>query len=158
MNKQSEFVDWARYLIVVLGVAALGIAIGLWLTPAKADDGLWITSGMWSRHPNEQHYQYNQHNVGIGLAYQRGNYNLVAGEYDNSLRHHSNYLGIINQPYSLGPVRIGYLAGFVSGYTKTPAFAPAVAPVLSYEYRKVGINLIVIPSVVTAIQLKIKVW
>lgn len=133
---------------------ALALALPLY---ANADD-LWVSTGLWSRHPNEDHYKYNQHNVGIGLSYEKNNYAFVLGEYDNSLRKHSDYIGVINYPYNLGPVRFGYLAGFVSGYTERPQFMPAVAPVVSYEYRSIGVNFVIIPSVVTAVQLKFKLW
>lgn len=122
-------------------------------------DSLWLTSGMWSRHPNEDHYHYNQHNMGIGLSYEHNNYNFVLGEYDNSLRQHSDYIGIINHPWSVGQVKLGYLAGFVSGYSVHPQFMPAVAPVASYEFdNRIGVNLVVVPSVVTAIQVKVRLW
>ena len=125
---------------------------------AKAGE-LWLTTGMWSQHPNQDHYHYNQTNYGIGLAYEvNPNLTYVVGEYENSLYQNSKYFGITNETYRIGDMHVGYLAGFVSGYTKTPKFQPMVAPMASYEYRGVGINLIWIPSVVTAIQLKVKVF
>lgn len=145
------------FLAALLFSILAGLMLGAFAQSAQADDELWLTSGMWSRHPNEDHYHYNQHNVGIGLAYTTGNqYTFVMGEYDNSLRQHSEYIGIINQPYTWGHWHFGYLAGFVSGYTKTPKFYPAVAPVVTLQYKYVGINLIVVPSVVTAVQVKVK--
>lgn len=153
----KSFLKTAFWLAVIF-VAYVVILVTTGIHDAKAGD-LWITTGMWSQHPNQDHYHYNQTNYGIGIAYEV-NHNLtyVAGEYENSLYQNSKYFGITNEPYRIGGAHIGYLAGFVSGYTKTPKFQPMVAPMASYEYKGVGINLIWVPSVVTAIQLKLKVW
>jgi len=162
MKRNSWLYRLIEGLIVLLSplliLAFLTFIMVAYSYKANADDSIWITSGLWSRHPNEGYYKYNQHNVGIGIAYQTGAYTYTFGEYNNSLFKHSDYAGIITYPYSIGPVQIGYFAGAVSGYASSPKFYPAAAPMVSYEYHSFGINLIVIPSVVTALQLKIKVW
>lgn len=124
---------------------------------AKADE-LWITSGMWSRHNNEDYYHYKQNNSGIGLSYKHNDYDFVVGEYDNSIRKHSNYLGMIDTPLKCGQFRFGVFAGAVSGYTRNVKYFPVAAPVMVYEYHGIGVNFIWVPSVVASVQLKIKVW
>lgn len=119
---------------------------------------LWVTSGMWSRHNNEDHYHYRQNNTGLGLAYETPKYTFVVGEYDNSIKQHSDYFGVMHTPLKIGPVKIGYFAGLISGYTKNVKFFPMAAPMATYEYKGIGINFIWVPSVVAAVQLKIKVW
>ena len=151
---------WKQFWAIILCAVSLYMVLAaIFPRQAQAEEPtLWITSGMWSQHPNEDHYHYNQTNYGWGLAYENGNHTWVAGRYDNSLNQDSKYIGVINQPWRYRDLRFGYLAGFVSGYTKTPKFQMAVAPVVSYEYQNVGFNVIWVPSVVIAVQVKVKVF
>lgn len=153
--------DRIVFITKAVGFAVGFLIVGSFLYPHLVHaDELWVTSGMWSHHNNEDHYHYQQDNTGLGLAYKsdRFKYTFIAGEYLNSLDHHANYFGIINQPWSCGPVRIGYATGFVSGYTKTPRYEFAFAPMATYEFHGVGMNLIWVPSVVVAAQFKLRVW
>ncbi len=73
----------------------------------------------------------------------------------NSDYNRTNYLGAMYQPLNLFGVHVGLLGGFFSGYTSARLTTPLI-PMASYEYRRVGVNLFWIPSIVTALQLKVK--
>ncbi len=121
-----------------------------------AEDSLWVTSGLRSWHTNEGYWHYRQNNDGIGLSYEMPHeINIVAGTYMNSDNNRTNYLGAIYQPVDFFGVHLGVLGGFFSGYTSARLTTPLI-PMASYEYRRVGINLFWVPSIVMALQLKVK--
>jgi hypothetical protein len=73
---------------------------------------------------------------------------------------------VIWQPYALGPVRLGAaIAGF-NGYPhmRDGGWFPAVVPTLTLEYRRVGVNVGIIPSYKdrlyggVSVQLKVKLF
>jgi hypothetical protein len=136
-------------------------AIALWVAsfcrPAPAaDDSLWLTSGFWSRHNQQAHYHYRQDNVGIGLSYELPyDLNIMAGTYINSNNGRSDYIAASYLPLHILGVHVGVLGGYDSGYSFAK-FYPPVIPFASYEYSRVGINVIWVPSLVIAAQLKVK--
>lgn len=120
------------------------------------DDSLWLTTGLRSWHTNEGYWHYRQNNDGIGLSYEMPHeINIVAGTYMNSDNNRTNYLGAIYEPVDFFGAHLGVLGGFFSGYTSTRLTTPII-PMASYEYKRVGINLFWVPSIVTALQLKVK--
>ncbi|HEV7815927.1 MAG TPA: hypothetical protein VGP06_12605, partial [Janthinobacterium sp.] len=52
------------------------------------------------------------------------------------------------EPVALGPFRLGAVVGAFNGYPKMldGGWFPALVPVLSYEYKRVGVNLGIVPS------------
>lgn len=153
MLKRREAIAAVVSLIVAF-LLTLGLA-----RLASADDGeVWVTSGMWSHHMNEDAHHYNQDNYGMGLQYERGHYSLVAGRYFNSLYHESTYVGMMDEPWRVWKARVGFAAVLVSGYTRTPRYEPAIAPAASLEFGHVGVNIIWVPSIVVAVQVKLRVW
>lgn len=136
---------------------AIVVLITCFCMPASAaDDSLWVMTGFNSWHNNEGHWHNRQNNDGIGLSYEMPHdLNIVAGTYIDSNNKRSNYLGATYQPLDILGIHLGVLGGYVSGY-RFVSVIPPVIPFASYEYRRVGINLIWVPTVLTAVQLKIK--
>ena len=131
---------------------------------------LWVTTGFWSYHQANRAY-YNQDNKGLGLeAAVDDNWAVAFGRYRNSVREQSTYVQAVWTPdatqFRFGELRItgGVAFGVVNGYPdmrKGKVF-PAVLPVASVEYGRVGFNVTYIPTIVgkvdgaIAIQLKVK--
>lgn len=127
---------------------------------------LWIDSGFATWHFN-RNKNLNGGNRGLGLEYRfSGSMALAAGRFVNSDRAYSNYAGVIWQPWAIGPVRLGAaIAGF-NGYPKMKdgGWFPAAIPTATVEYRRVGVNVGIIPSYKDrlyggiSVQLKLKLF
>lgn len=110
---------------------------------------LWINPGIYSYH-FQQDQNLNGNNWGFGIEYR---FNTIAsvtiGNYRNSDNAHSSYAGIYYQPISIGPMRVGIVAGGFNGYqsTNNGGWFPAVLPVLTIEEGRLGANLFFIPTV-----------
>ncbi len=138
-------------------IAALACALAL---PAHADDSwfstieatpkseLWIDTGFATAH-FDTGKDLNGRNPGIGFEYRfNGATAATVGRFYNSDRMHSKYAGVIWQPYAIGPVRLGVVAAAFDGYPKmrNGGWFPALIPVATIEYQRVGVNIGVIPS------------
>ena len=138
----------------------LGTLLGAGCEYARADE-LWISPGAVSQH-NRGGYQ--QTNKGIGLEYRTGDYGVIAGEYDNSIHRTTHYALGMYQPWSIGPVRVGFAAGVVDGYRiRAGKPFPAIVPMMSYNYGRVGVNVTAIPPIekgtwVIAAQFKLQIF
>lgn len=127
---------------------------------------LWIDSGFATYHFNRNR-DLNGGNRGLGLEYRfTDTLSAAAGRFVNSDRAYSNYAGVIWQPYALGPLRLGAaIAGF-NGYPhmREGGWFPAVVPTVTYEYKRVGVNVGIIPSYKDrlyggiSVQLKLKLF
>jgi hypothetical protein len=77
---------------------------------------------------------------------------------------YSNYAAFLYQPLILGPGRLGVVAGVFNGYPRNNGgWFLAAAPVASFEYKRVGVNVIYIPTYKSvhgslSFQLKLKVF
>jgi len=127
---------------------------------------LWLNPGFYSYH-YQRDKGLNDSNPGFGAEYRYSTVlSATAGRFYNSDREYSNYLGIYYQPVALGPVRIGAAVGGFNGYPKMRdgGWFPAVVPVLSFDYKRVGVNLSIVPSYkdrlygAISIQLKLKAF
>ncbi len=155
-------------------IAAIFIALSL-VGPAIADDASeeraswWLTTGFVSKHhDNNSHYREN--NPGIGVEWHWSeSWRVHAGHYRNSLDRSSNYLQLAWMPLHWGSgaldLRAGASVGVVNGYppTRDGGYFPTLVPTLTLEYRRVGVNLVYIPSVwnvdgAVALQLKLKLF
>lgn len=150
MNKLQWFL-----LIIWLLVAVM---LGLLLYNSARADELWITSGFWSDHTNESAHRYNQNNTGWGVEYKTQELSYIAGEYDNSIFRNARYAGVVYEPWSVADINVGISGGLISGYSRKFAAVPVAAPSASFEFHGIGFNAIWVPSVVVAVQLKVKVW
>lgn len=119
--------------------------------PAKAQDSkteLWINVGGFSRH-FARNKGYNESNFGLGVEYRvNPDVSVMAGSYYNSIRRTTTYATANWQPYHLGDFKIGASVGIMDGYpsiARGGTFFVAV-PMVSYEGRRFGANMGVIPN------------
>lgn len=122
---------------------------------AQADTGrqLWITSGFLSYHTRHAD-RYRSANTGIGAEWHLSErWQLNAGHYTNSVNGSSNYLqaGWAPLAMQLGAntrLRLGASLGVVNGYksVRDGGYFPTLVPMLAIEHRRVGANLVYIPS------------
>lgn len=129
--------------------AAPAAAADLFATidPARRSE-LWIDSGFYTFHFDGDK-DLNDNNKGLALEYRfNGAMAATAGRFYNSDRAWSNYAGVIWQPYSVGPVRVGLALAAFDGYPKTRdgGWFPAAIPTLTYEYGRVGVNVGIMPD------------
>jgi len=144
----------ARLKFAALAMLALAASPG-----ARADDlfqwtesqplsQTWLNGGFYSYH-YQRDKGLNDSNPGLGVEYRYSTVSSVtAGRFYNSDREYSNYLGWYYQPVTVGPFRLGLVAGGFNGYPKMRdgGWFPAAIPVISYEYKRVGLNLAIVPS------------
>ncbi|MBA5604103.1 hypothetical protein H3H36_01845 [Duganella sp. FT3S] len=127
---------------------------------------VWLNPGFYSYHfQRDKHL--NDRNPGIGAEYRFSTVaSVTAGRFYNSDRLYSNYAGIYYQPFALGPVRLGAVAGGFNGYPnmRSGGWFLAAIPTLSAEYKSVGVNVAIVPSYkdrlygAISVQLKLKVF
>ncbi|MBJ7308814.1 hypothetical protein ACFOLJ_25725 [Rugamonas sp. CCM 8940] len=167
----SATLSAARFgALLLLATAACG---------ARADSGelfhtveskplseVWLNAGFYSYH-FQRDKNLNNSNPGIGVEYRFSSVaSATAGRFYNSDRAYSNYAGVYYQPFAVGPVRVGVVAGAFSGYPKMHdgGWFPAVVPMLSFEYQRVGVNVALVPSYkdrlygALSVQCKVKAW
>ena len=109
---------------------------------------LWINTGFYSYH-FDTHRNLNNNNLGLGLEYRFSPENsITAGSFNNSNRHISQYAGWYWQPFTIGHVRLGGLVAMINGYqnANNGDWVPLILPVASLEYKRIGINLTLIPT------------
>lgn len=98
---------------------------------------------------------YNENNWGLGFEHTlTDSWRAAAGIYRNSTRHDTVYVGGIYAPIRDYGFRVGAVLGLATGYNHS--VVPLFFPTLSYEYRDVGVNIILVPSSVVGLQLKWK--
>lgn len=110
--------------------------------PAQAADWL-VLSGL------SYHFQdtdgYRGDNPGVGWERPDAEIPLVwsAGYYRNSYDKDTVYAGARWEPFRWDHVSLGVFAGLATGY-----WTPVVAlPMMSIEYRRVGINIVAAPTI-----------
>jgi hypothetical protein len=134
----------ALALLCPLAQAADGV------TPVEqeAEHQLWVGSGFLTYHFNRDK-DLNGKNSGIGVEYRfRGDLAATAGRFYDSDRAYSNYAGAIWEPFALGPVRLGAVFAVFDGYPRMRdgGWFPAVIPMATFEYKRVGVNVGFVPS------------
>lgn len=127
---------------------------------------VWIDTGFATAH-FDSGKNLNGSNVGYGAEYRfSGTMAATAGHFYNSDRGHSSYAGVIWQPYAIGPLRLGATVAGFNGYPRVRdgKWFPALIPTMTLEYKWVGINIGVIPTIGdrlyggVSVQLKLKVF
>lgn len=118
------------------------------LVESEALAQTWVNAGFYS-----QHFQRDKglaaSNPGLGFEYRYSTHSaLTAGRFHNSDGQMSNYAGFVYQPLSLGGLRLGAVLGAIDGYPRMRAggWFPLVVPVVALEYKRVGFNLVLVPS------------
>jgi hypothetical protein len=115
--------------------------------PAPAKQ-FWVDSGFATWH-FDRDQDLNGANRGLGLEYKfRADLAATAGRFYNSDRRYSNYAGVIWQPFAIGPLRLGAVAAGFNGYPhmRDGGWFPALIPVATVEYKRVGVNFGVVPT------------
>lgn len=103
--------------------------------------GRAVVSGFLSKHINAQE-KFNEQNHGIGY---RSEYGYFIGYYKNSIYKSSFYAGREFQWHVAGPVRVGVMAGVVTGYyTK---LQPVVLPEVVVKLAPVEVSVTMIPAI-----------
>jgi hypothetical protein len=127
---------------------------------------VWLNPGLLSYH-FDQNKDFNSLNYGFGVEYRFSAVtSLTAGTYRNSYYRQSNYIGAYWQPFAIGPIHIGVVAGGFNGYSNTNSggWFPAILPAFTVEGDLIGFNLLVIPTIPNRVsgslsfQMKIKVF
>jgi hypothetical protein len=127
---------------------------------------VWINPGFLSHH-FDQSKGFREYNYGSGIQVNLSSTNsIIGGEYQNSDNAHSSYLGWIWQPYQAGIARFGIWAGGINGYPamQNGGWFLVAFPVVSLEYKAVGVNFTVFPNYQEkvyggiVVQLKLRVW
>jgi hypothetical protein len=150
-------------LLAVSGAAAANPFDTVEAAPLRE---LWLNPGFYSYH-FQRDKGLNDSNPGLGAEYRFSTVaSVTAGRFYNSDRAYSNYAGVYYQPFALGPVRIGAVAGGFSGYPKMcdGGWFLAAIPTLSVEFQRVGVNVAIVPTYkdrlygAISVQLKLKVF
>lgn len=108
----------------------------------------WLDTGFATAHFDSDK-DLNGANKGLGAEYRfNGATSATIGRFYNSDRQWSNYAGVIWQPYAIGQVRLGLALAAFDGYPnmRDGGWFPAAIPTLTYEYKRVGLNIGIIPS------------
>lgn len=139
----------AFILLIALGAAPLAHGADFFtkIDPAPTSE-LWIDTGFYTAHFDGDK-DLNNNNKGLALEYRfNGTMAATGGRFHNSDRAWSNYAGVIWQPYAVGPVRVGVALAAFDGYPKTRdgGWFPGLIPTLTYEYKRVGLNVGIIPN------------
>lgn len=153
MNKIMSFI---KTHAIVLVVALMAVFI---IDNARADDeSLWLTTGEWSRHVDQDQHQYRQNNTGIGIQYDIDkDSGVVVGYYENSIHHSTFYMGMTYTPWHFGAAKIGVIGAMATGYDRLFPAVPIASIYGSYEYGRIGMNIFWLPTIVVAVQLKVKI-
>jgi hypothetical protein len=108
---------------------------------------LWVNAGFYSAHLDADKGLRNA-NPGLGFEYPLHDaWSVTAGRFTNSDNAHSSYVGAYYQPWRLGPVKVGVVAGAFNGYPKAyqGGWFPAVIPTASLENGHWGLNVALVP-------------
>jgi hypothetical protein len=127
---------------------------------------VWLNAGFYSYH-FERDLNLDDNNLGIGAEYRFSNVSaLTIGGFHNSDLQISRYAALLWQPIEIAGVRLGVLLGTINGYPMAfnGQFFPIILPVASFEYKFVGFNLTVVPTIPNllhgsiSLQMKLKVF
>lgn len=127
---------------------------------------LWLDTGFATYH-FQSDKRLNGRNPGFGVEYRfSDSMAATAGRFYNSDRQHSRYAGLYYQPWSFQGVKLGAVAGGFDGYPKMRdgGWFFALIPAATFEYKRVGVNVAVVPTYKDrlhggiSVQLKFKLW
>ncbi|MFP5390129.1 MAG: hypothetical protein ACLGI6_01080 [Gammaproteobacteria bacterium] len=139
--------------VAVLALCASGAAVAQEATlDASAADTrpneLWLDTGFATYH-FQSDKDLNGRNPGVGLEYRfHRDAAVTVGRFYNSDRQHSRYAGVYYQPWQYAGVRFGAVIGGFDGYPKMNdgGWFAAIVPVATWEYKRVGVNVAVVPT------------
>ncbi|WP_174770023.1 hypothetical protein [Paraburkholderia hayleyella] len=118
--------------------------------------GIWFDAmlGSYHIHPKKD---FEQFNPGLGVECWLGSeWAVTGGGFRNSLRRPSWYGGMVWAPEFAhwGLIRLAAMGGVITGYNygnwglgRNHTIGPVLAPLLMVEYKRVGMNIILIPPI-----------
>lgn len=112
-------------------------------------DELWVDFNLHAHHFNRKdvaEQNLNEVNPGIGLRFVDGEYHKLIGAYKNSDRKTSVYALMAWTPIGTDSVRIGAVAGAVTGYD-TPYKPAAGLYVAARITKSISLNITLVPTV-----------
>lgn len=119
--------------------------IALFAVSGRAPADTWLVGTVASYHTNRD-IERNERNWGLGLERDFAeNWRYTVGGYRNSYWRNSYYAGAQWLPWRFGSIRIGAMAGGVTGYTNS--VDPMILPTIAIEGKQFGVNLGVMPHV-----------
>ncbi|MDP2018602.1 hypothetical protein [Hydrogenophaga sp.] len=148
MNIPTACALLAALTLAAPAALAESVSTTLDLAPASSSQ-LWLNVGGFSQHFKRQN-GYNENNLGLGIEYRTSpEISYMAGSYYNSVRKNTTYAAVNWQPWSMGAFKLGAAVGLMNGY---PAMNRggnffAALPMVTYEGRRFGINVGLIPSI-----------
>ncbi len=151
---------------VLLGLFVLLCTIAITKVAKADEETVWLTTGMWSRHDHNVNCpvgqackeRYRQNNTGIGIELpQTEDWSVVAGWYNNSIHRETIYAGATYQPLHIGPTKFGVFGAMATGYADYFPAIPVGGLLGTVEEGKYGLNVMWLPNVVTAVQLKVRI-
>lgn len=162
---------WLGFIFGVLAMWLLiGLALTAWLIRSLKGGsiaavllplllagcaGQWLVVNAASYH-KDRDKGYNERNAGVGVEQPIGaDARLIAGTYRNSHRRQSWYAGVQWTPLQLGGLHLGGAAGAVTGYEPGKP-SPLLTPVIAYETRTWGVNLLPFDGAVVGLQFKLR--
>lgn len=138
--------------------------------PAETSPQVWLNAGTYSHHFNRDK-NFRENNTGIGAEVWLGDdHALMGGTFMNSDDERSHYAAYQWRPLHWKPAGIhvgaGITLGAFDGYPRyrNGGWFPAALPVVSIEYKRVGVNFFFVPTIpdrldgAISIQLKLRVW
>ena len=134
--------------------------------PAGDAASVWINPGFRSYH-FDRSKNFREDNYGLGVQVNLSSTNsIIGGEFQNSDDARSHYLCWIWQPYRVGIARFGLWAGGLDGYPdiQNGGWFLAAFPIVSLEYKAVGINFTILPDQQDAtrsalvMQFRLRLW
>lgn len=139
-------------------------------TPAESSPQVWLNAGTYSQHFNRDK-NFRENNTGFGAEVWLGNdHALMGGTFMNSDDERSRYAAYQWRPLHWQPAGIhvgaGITLGAFDGYPRyrNGGWFPAALPVISVEYKWVGVNVLFVPTIADrldgaiSLQLKLRVW
>ena len=157
-----------RVFLMLAMLAAGGAHADDLFTKVDADprNEVWVDTGFATAH-FDSGKNLNGSNVGYGAEYKfSGTMAATVGHFYNSDRYHSSYAGVIWEPYAIGVLHLGATVAAFNGYPRVRdgGWFPALIPTATIEYKRVGINIGVIPTIGdrlyggVSVQLKFKLY
>lgn len=127
----------------------IAVSLMLVMGDAAAFDEFWIDLNLHAHHWNRtdvREQNLNEVNPGIGLRFVDNNFHKLIGVYKNSVRKTSVYALMAWTPLGTESVRIGAVAGAVTGYAK-PYVPAAGAYVVVKPIKNISVNITMVPTV-----------
>lgn len=129
-------------------IALLAWGVSGAISESEASE-LWVNTGGISYH-FDRSKGFNEVNPGLGVEYRlNSGVSVMGGFHKNSIDLRTTYAAVNYQPFSIGPIKIGASVGFMTGYPviREGAAFFAALPFATYEGKRFGVNVGVIPNI-----------